>query len=407
MRKPQKHTNVLGKRRLNDGSSQRKRGVTAVQVMVVFALLIGMAALAVDVGAMYNTRADLMVAADAASLAGATFYTTDTARMIRLGSYSGYMTVSGEVTSRSQAIAYENRALTVRVALSASDVVPGWLNLASPNDPIDTNGPAGQFNAVAVVARRTHDSANGALQLWFAGIFGKSQANIIATATAVFDDRFAGYKSPGPESPFIPFVIQEDVFENMAVNGPDDYSYDSDLDVTQNFPDGLPEIKLFPYKESGGADGVGSGNFGLVSVNNPNNGTPGLDMQIRNGVTAADLEAETGSSDVPFVDDAGAPVTYQMGGTPGMKTALQAAVESRVGDVIGFFLYSTLTGVGANTTYTITSMRFGRVMAVNLTGNPDDRTIVIQPTVYSGDDILVDGDAVSTNGLVGTLGLVH
>ena len=51
--------------------SGRARAVVAVQVMVLLVVMLGFAALTVDVGMMYNTRADLQRAADASAMAGA------------------------------------------------------------------------------------------------------------------------------------------------------------------------------------------------------------------------------------------------------------------------------------------------------------------------------------------------
>ena len=49
----------------------RRRGVVVVQVAVLLTVLLGFVALTVDVGLMYNTKAELQAAADAAALAGA------------------------------------------------------------------------------------------------------------------------------------------------------------------------------------------------------------------------------------------------------------------------------------------------------------------------------------------------
>ena len=52
-------------------SPRRRKGVAAVFALVMLVVLIGFASLTLDVGAMYNTRADLQNAADAAAMAGA------------------------------------------------------------------------------------------------------------------------------------------------------------------------------------------------------------------------------------------------------------------------------------------------------------------------------------------------
>ena len=62
-----------------------RRAVVAVQVAVLFSVLVGFAALVIDVGAMYNVRADLQRTADASALAGASIYTSDDMMRIRMG----------------------------------------------------------------------------------------------------------------------------------------------------------------------------------------------------------------------------------------------------------------------------------------------------------------------------------
>ena len=52
--------------------STARRGVAVVFTMVTMTLLIGFAALAIDVGYMYSVQAELQKAADASVLAGAT-----------------------------------------------------------------------------------------------------------------------------------------------------------------------------------------------------------------------------------------------------------------------------------------------------------------------------------------------
>ena len=73
--------------------------------------------------------------------------------------------------------------------------------------------------------------------------------------------------------------------------------------------------------------------------------------------------------------------------------------------MIGFFLYSTVVDGGSNATYTITGIRYGRVVHVELrSGN---KLIAVQPEVYSGPGIRLDEDATPfPGGMLGKLVLV-
>ena len=81
----------------------------------------------------------------------------------------------------------------------------------------------------------------------------------------------------------------------------------------------------------------------------------------------------------------------------------KAALGEIVGDVVGFFLHDDVVLSGANATYTITEMRFGRVMDIRLTGAPAQRGLFIQPVSYAGSGVRIDHNAPSTGGLLGRL----
>ena len=74
---------------------------------------------------------------------------------------------------------------------------------------------------------------------------------------------------------------------------------------------------------------------------------------------------------------------------------------------MGFFLHDNVVLSGSNAIYTITEIRFGRVMDINLTGAPSTRGLYIQPVSYAGGGVRIDPDAPSSGGLVGRLVLAR
>jgi Flp pilus assembly protein TadG len=90
------------------GYSFRRRGAVAVQTAVMSALLIGCAALAVDVGMMYSARTELQRAADAAALAGVSGLFTD-GKLIRDDA-----SITAAVHGRAMQAALGNRVLIDR-----------------------------------------------------------------------------------------------------------------------------------------------------------------------------------------------------------------------------------------------------------------------------------------------------
>ena len=88
----------------------RRRAVVAVQVLVLLVVLIGAAALTIDVGAMFNARADLQRTVDAGALAGASAYVSDAMMMVRMGTggADGLTTVVNMCEQRSAEFSYVN-----------------------------------------------------------------------------------------------------------------------------------------------------------------------------------------------------------------------------------------------------------------------------------------------------------
>ncbi|UCE60834.1 MAG: hypothetical protein JSU63_03610 [Phycisphaerales bacterium] len=387
---------------LKVGDSNRKRAVVAVQVGVMLVTLLAFAALSIDVGAMYNARGDLQRAADVAALAGATSYVEDTMLQVRLNPDGGEISeVLSATITRVNELAAENASFGVDTTLiEGGDITTGWIDVTSGTSPIQVAGSSDAYNAVQVVAKRTAEGLNGSIALYFAPIFGITLSETEVTATAVFDDHVAGF-SPGEDPGILmPFSIHEDLFDSEITVGSDEYSYDSDDDEIESDPDGLPEIKLFPWTST-------PGNFGLLNIGLPSMGAPGLADHIENGVPPEDLEAEIGTDVLTFYDWEGDPVTYDIGGDPGMTVSLTAAIETRVGDVVAFLLHNAVNYPGANAVYTVTDVRFGRVMKIKLTGSPTSKTFLIQPVSYAGPGVVVDPNAPSSNGLAGRLKLAR
>ncbi|MHC4234043.1 MAG: hypothetical protein ACYSUQ_02910, partial [Planctomycetota bacterium] len=194
---------------------------------------------------------------------------------------------------------------------------------------------------------------------------------------------------------------------DMVVNGPDGFSYDEGTDTVSPTGEGISEITLFPWKESGNGNSEGNGNFGLLNVGTNDQGLAKINEQIRHSIDPADLEAEVGTSDLTFTDGSENPTTYEITGSPGMKANTEEAVLTRLGDVVGFFLHDYVVLDGSNAIFRIVDIRFGRVMHVDLTGNPNTKRLVIQPVAYTGPGVIITEDAPSSEGMVGVVVLVR
>jgi hypothetical protein len=360
-------------------------------VAILSAVLLGFAALTIDIGHMYVVRNQLQNAADAAALAGASVYIEDIGLS---GDQLGMIQVG---LQRAQAYSEQNETLLAGTLLSAGDVSFGRHDFDNREGALLSSG---RWNAVEVTVRRTANSQNGPVQLFFAHIFGKSDTDLIASARAVADDRAIGYKIQDPTG-MLPFTIHEDIYDDYLNNGPDDYSYE-DGEV-KKWADDIREIRLYPWKESGW-DGMvlmeGGGNFGTLNIGVGDQGTAEVEDQILNGITAEHMEAEFGTSALMFFDDYGEEQTYEATGNPGVSVGMRDSVEARIGDVVGFFLHNDIVDNGSNAIYTICAIRFGRIMHIKLTGKPDERSLTVQPTPYTSGCVLIDQSVPSTGGML-------
>jgi len=164
-------------RKRKGAGTRRRRAAVAVTVAVTVPVLIGFAALSVDVGVMYNAKADLQRAADAAAMAAAS----------RLTSIGNNPIALARQTAKDTALA--NPVLTQAPVITDGDIVFGKANINPFTNQVSFVATETIPDAVRVTVRKTADSPNGALQLYFARIFGRNFTDVEATATAAVAPR--------------------------------------------------------------------------------------------------------------------------------------------------------------------------------------------------------------------------
>lgn len=378
-----------------DRNPIRRRGTVVVFTAVSFTVLIGFAALAIDVGYAYAVQAQLQRNADAAALAGAVILTSD--KMLT-PSYDP----TSDVISEVDLYAALNVSGGVAPVIAGSDIIVGFISdLSDPTEMI--NPGATPFNAVQVMVRR-EDNNNGELPMFLASIFGVSSVPLRAVAIAGVEDGFSAYHPPSSgTTPLLPFSISLDKFNDQITdgNGPDQWTWNETTRTPDQVPDGENEIWIFPT----GIDAAG--NFGTLNIGIGSQGTQQLGNQIRNGLSEQDLINEIGTANLSFVDSNGNSQNYGMTGNPGISGGLAADIQARIGDVVAYFVHDTVTMQGSNATFNIIDLRFGRLFEVDLTGNPANKRIVLQPEAYSGPGIQTDPASTRTGRGNFTLRLTH
>jgi Flp pilus assembly protein TadG len=157
----------------------RRRAVVAVQVAVALLILLGFAALTVDVGLMYNNRADLQRTADAAAHAAAA----------RLADWSEGPPIE---FARQAAVDY----VSVNKVFGQNISVDEFLDVEFGHVTYDVDLNEYVWyddeeipNAVRVVVRKSEASGNDPVNLIFAQVLGFSTQDVLAKATAMMVPR--------------------------------------------------------------------------------------------------------------------------------------------------------------------------------------------------------------------------
>ncbi|HVX62329.1 MAG TPA: pilus assembly protein TadG-related protein [Pirellulales bacterium] len=360
-------------------ASDRAGNVTVLStlLMVVF---MGMAAFAVDLGYLNNSKAELQRTADAAALAAAwnLVYKGQPGTPIDL--------TSGIANARADAGAYASRNPVCSSAPAigqSGDVVIGYM--ADPRQPGASMSFANQnqFNAVQVTVNR-NATENGKVPYFFAKIFGLTGQATSAQATAALINNVGGFQVPSGASgsynlPILPFAEDSLTIGYLmsgaytassggAVGLTDDWSWNTSTGKVEAGSDGILEFNLFPQ-------GTGSpGNRGTVNIGVTNNSTATVVQQILNGISAADLSFYPGGQ-LTFNSDG----VLILPGNPGISAGFKSALASIIGQTRLIPVFSQVAGNGNNADFTIVQWFGIRVMDVNLTGSMRTKHLTVQP----------------------------
>jgi len=378
---------VLG-RRTRRTKNRRRRGVVAVFVTVVLVVLLGMAALAIDVGVMYRARNEAQIAADSAAMAAA-WELLDSDRL------TGWADPTQELASaKAKAAEFAGRNLILRRPVNLDlerDVQIGYMD--DPSDPagIMTFDDPRSFNTVSVVVRRDA-GMNGPVNLLFAGIFGKSTADVSARAAAIFKDGVRGFRvtPDSGNSSLLPLALHIDAWTNL-LNGTfthgDNYGFDEPSNSVTANPDGVQEMSMYP--DGGGAQ-LPPGSFGTVDIGSANNSTAVLERQILDGVSADDLAPYGG--ELALGDDG----TLTLMGDTGLSAGIADSLATIVGESRTIPLFDTVVNPGNNAEFRIIGFAGIRIVAVKLTGAMNKKYVLIQPS-FVVDETAITGPGTGTS----------
>lgn len=342
----------------------RQRGSVVIILAISMLALMAFAALVVDLGAVHMARDQLKAGADAAALAG----------VQELGTGQEYATAAQ--------FASLNSVMTTPITLSLSDVVLGQLDFTSGAFTPDAE-PA---NAVRVTARRTPDSPDGPIDLFFGTVLGINTVSLQEESVAVFDGRVGGVRPAETQNELhlLPFTVHiDDVghLEDLQGNSLDTDETTLDRSQTRFVANVGQEIDFFPYQNMDAP-----GNFGIVSLDGYSNGTNAIRDWIENGYSDTFLIA----SDPGYV---------LLDGIPGMHNGLRMSIEARIHDTVLITVYESLTGQGSNAVYRISHFLAVEIDEVNLTGPPEERHINATIRKFHTTNLVIDPSAPEHSGV--------
>lgn len=338
-----------------------------VSLLSVFLLVatIGVTALSVETGTMAVSKTELQRCADSAAMAA-------------LGEYmnalsDGSSKSSAQESARDYAVsnAAKNRVAGAAPAITTNstndatgNVVFGRVDFAVGSSSFvpDSTNP----NSIKVTVRRTTEE-NGEVPLLFANVLGSKSKPFTGTAIAAIATEIKGFTTPGSANlNILPFVVHVDDWEDlMHGNGDDDYAWNEETQSVETGSDGVLEINMFPSSTT-------PGNFGTVDIGNSNNSNADLKRQIEEGVSADDLAYHGGRIEL---DSNGELI---LNGDTGISAGMKSSLESIKGRPSVIMLYTTVSGNGNTTNYTIVKFVGIRVVDVKLTGK--NKRITVQPT---------------------------
>lgn len=363
-----------------------REGSVMVMSVGLLIMVFAFTALAVDIGYISLTRAQLQRSADAAALAA------------NLELYDGWgagasktpAEVATAARAAAVAVAAENNAggLSGTYVDSNLDVRLGQRQWDEVNEEWNTTWNTSPYNVVEVTARRdSFGSQNGdvPIDLWIAPVIGHDNATLSVTATAALVPAVKVRKIPSQNVDVLPYALDVGTWDAMLNGtGQDNYTYNDQTGQVTNGPDGILEVDLFPY----GNQNLPPGNRGTVDFGHAGNSTSDIRRQILYGLNDDDLSYFGGELDFEAVP-------MQINGDTGISAGVKGQLEQIKGQPRMIPLFSTVSGPGNNAMYTVVKFVPIRIVYVKLTGKPSGKKVYIQPAPFF-DATTVGGDTVIT-----------
>lgn len=184
-----------------------ERGAVAVMVAVMLPVLIGFAAMSIDIGQALVARNELQDVADAGALAGARRLGTIYQGLTPAQQVSYSLANPAPVISDVQNVASQNYGAGRAITVNVGDISIGQWNSTNKTLTVTSANP----DAVRVTAR-LDGTTNGPVSTFLANIWGITSVDVRATATAAL----TGTSTTNPGELQTPFGISQFRFNDPA-----------------------------------------------------------------------------------------------------------------------------------------------------------------------------------------------
>ena len=157
----------------SDSPSRKRRAAVSAMVCVMIPILLGFAVLTIDVGVLFNTRADMQNAADAGALAATNVLASDrSSEAVQLA------------REHAMDIIQRHYSLGGKLAIASTDLVFGKFDYDPYANQFSFSPTDVLPDGVRISVQAAEGSANGPVSLFFASIFGKPTADVRASSAA-------------------------------------------------------------------------------------------------------------------------------------------------------------------------------------------------------------------------------
>ncbi|MCA8991090.1 MAG: hypothetical protein KDA88_03885 [Planctomycetaceae bacterium] len=351
-----------------------RRGIIVVAAAILLVIVLVFAAMAIDVGYITATKAQMQNAADAGALVAA----KEIGKTLTLEGPTTSEMATNEQNARMKAAEIvalnPNANHQSTVINAATDIEFGAAHWNASTNSWNMTWGTPPYNIARVTLRRSQAN-NTALPLFFAPILGRESTDLTVTATAAVLPT-AGYRvkvGSNGKVPILPFAVDIDRWSLcLEGTGLDQYRYSKATKTVSAIGDGVTEINIFPIRDGS----LPAGNSGTVNLGDPNNSTADISRQIVEGLNATDLSFFGGE-----ISTADGPINVT--GDPGISASFEDDLRSIIGQTRAIPIYEYVDGQGANTQYRIVKFVGCRIMAVKLTGPLTEKHLIVQPITAS------------------------